>query len=49
MRQRDIFYVAYNFYVDPNLKSSGEIISPQRDNLYVAYEVYEGPNLHVGR
>ena len=46
-RQRDNFYVAYNFYVDPNLQASGEIISRQRENFYVAYNFYTDPNLHT--
>ena len=49
MRQQDNFYVAYNFYVDPNLQASREIISRQKDNFYIAYNFYADPNLHASR
>ena len=44
-RQQYNSYIAYSFYVDPNLQPSGEIILRQRDNLYVAYDLLQKAEL----
>ena len=49
LRQRYNFFVAYSFYVDPNLQSSGEIISRQQAKSTERTIFHEGPNLHASR
>ena len=45
--QRYNFYVAYSFYVDPNLQPSREIISRQQARSTERTIFQKGPNLHA--